>query len=173
MGRIFELPYLYYAVIALYFLAYVVFRWRKETAKRNRLTLVLVGTLLLFFVSLSSNMKMRVALHALEADHIVIEIGETINEVNAEELLEGVSGIYCDKENIQTLIGNWKEEETIALKFYKDNKLLIKVKMVEMAEETGYSGKIHGKPMEIRWDMYRMKYSPVFYENLERVLSDI
>lgn len=172
MRHIFELPYVYYTAIALYFLAYVVFRWRKETAKRNRLTLVLVCTLFLLFVSLSSNMKMRVALHVFEADHVVIEIGETIKEVNAEELLKGVTGIYCDKENIQTLIGNWKEE-TIALKFFKDNKLLIQVKMVEMAEETGYSGKIHGKPMEIRWDMYRMKYSPVFYENLERVLGDI
>lgn len=173
MGRIFELPYVYYAVIVLYFLAYAVFRWRKETTKRNSLTLIFVCALLLLFFSLSSNMKMRLALDALEADSIVIESGETRKEVGAEELLEGVTGIYCEKENIRTLIGNWNEEEMFILKFFKNNKLLIKVKMVEVAEVTGYSGKIHGKPMEIRWDMYRMKYSPAFYENLEGVLNEV
>ena len=35
MGRIFELPYFYYAVIFLYFILYTALRWRKESFKRK------------------------------------------------------------------------------------------------------------------------------------------
>ena len=172
MARIFELPYFYYTAIAIFFLMYVVLIWRKESFKRNMRMIVFFLVLFLSFFSMSSNMEMRYVLNSLDADTIVIESAEDAEEVNAKEILEGVSGIFCDKENIVRTIGSLNEEEELVLKFYKDSKLLIQMKVVEVDQETGYSGNINGKSVELKWQRYRLKYSKVFYQNLERVLVE-
>lgn len=172
MGRIFELPYVYYAAIAIFFIMYVVLIWRKESLKRNMRMLVFFLVIFLSFFSMSSSMEMRYVLNSLDADTIVIESAEDVEEVHAKEILDGVSGIFCDKENIVQTMGSLNKEEELVLKFYKDSKLLIQMKVVEVDQETGYSGNINGKSVELKWQRYRLKYSKVFYQNLERVLVE-
>lgn len=84
MGRIFELPYVYYAAIAIFFLIYVVLIWRKESLKRNMRMLVFFLVIFLSFFSMSSSMEMRYVLNSLDADTIVIESAEDVEEVHAK-----------------------------------------------------------------------------------------
>ncbi|XMB67296.1 hypothetical protein RI065_01880 [Mycoplasmatota bacterium zrk1] len=170
MIRILALPIFYYIMIFLLLGLHILFRWKNETNKRNFLMVLFCLTLLFLFYQLAPTMNSRYLLDAFHADTIVLE-KETIDvSVELEEIFEGEYGIFIDKESLTSRIQNLNTKCYLKLFFYKDDKLLLKLKMYKLEGSNSYSGDINGTPVEVKWNGFRIKYHDEFYENIEKII---
>ncbi|XMB67301.1 hypothetical protein RI065_01925 [Mycoplasmatota bacterium zrk1] len=117
-------------------------------------------------------MNSKYLLSAFHAETIVLQ-KETIEvSVELEEIFEDEYGIFMYNESLISRIQNLNKEHYLKLYFYKDDKLLLKLKMYELEEHTSYSGDINGTPVVVKWNGLRLEYHDEFYENIEKILSD-
>ncbi|MGV8146101.1 MAG: hypothetical protein ACLKAK_05840 [Alkaliphilus sp.] len=172
MLRILALPIFYYIMVFLFFGLYILFRWKKESNKRNLLTVLFCSILLFQTFQLAPMMNSRYLFDAFHADTIVLE-KETIDiSVDSEEIFRGEYGIIMDKESLISRIQNLNEEHYLKLLFYKNDKLLLKLKMYKLKKNSKYSGDINGTPVEVKWNGFRIKYHDEFYKNIGKILND-
>lgn len=109
-------------------------------------------------------------LNAFSADTIVLEYQDVNISVDPERIFTGESGVFMYKESLISRFQNYNEDPYLTLLFFKDNKLLVKMQVYALEDETVYTGKINDTPMVIKWNGYKLKYHDKFYENIEDVL---
>jgi hypothetical protein len=167
MTRLLSLPILYYSLIIIYLILYTIFRWKKQPGKKNFLTIVSVGILLISTTVQADRMNLGYVLKAFEADSMVIQMGERSISTDVKKIFAEYNFLYSNKESLLYRLQNIGENPYLRLLFYEDDNKIIEMRVYVVEEGTGYSVLVNGVPVVIRCRGYRHKFSKAFYQHIE------
>lgn len=160
----------YYLVITMYFVVYLISNWTKLTRKKRILTVLLYALLIIVFSAASFTLNASAINKAFESDTLIIESEKTYIRIDSKEIFNDEYGVMMNKESIIKNIQIMQQEAYANLKFYKDEKLVIVLKIYEVDEKSGYSRNFLDKHIEVKWNGYQLKLSNEFYKNIKPYL---
>jgi hypothetical protein len=146
---------------------YILLEWRKRPKKKNLLTTLFVGILLMNTYLQADKMNSVYILRAFEADTVVVQTEASDVSIEVEEIFAEYNFIHSHKEGLLSRIKNIGEDEYFKLVFYDEGNKIIQMRVYEVDEGTGYSGLVNGIPVVIKCRGDRLKFDDEFYMTIE------
>ncbi len=172
--QILVMPIVHYMAIIVLFILYLIFKWKKDSSKQNKL-IVLLCMLLLFSVRFGRDWEAIYFLDSFHSDTILIKSENKSVSVELDDLFEGDYGGSFRKQSIIDTVKRLNQEPYVELYFYKDNKQKLKLNVYRVDDENEYEyvSKINDNWVIVTYNADLTELSAVFYQNLSKILNEI
>ncbi len=172
--QILVMPIVHYMAIIVLFILYLVFKWKKNSSKQNKL-IVLLCMLLIFSVRFGTDWEAVYFLDCFHSDIILIKSENKRITVEVDDLFEGDYGGSFREQGMIDTVKRLNQKPYVELYFYKDNKQRLKLNVyrVERENEYEYTSNINDDLVVVTYNANLIELSAVFYQNLSKFLNEI
>ncbi len=169
MKEIVGSPLFIYILELVFLILYFLFHGRNETAKNN---ILVIGTsLIVIFTFNSVDINQRFLLNAFDSDTIYVDFDEKRMVLKFDDLFQKENLVISKKNSILEYLKDFKREPLMEVKFYKNGKEMIKLKVYEAKEESEYSFYLNNKLAVLKYNGFLLKYNENVYKKLNKFIE--